>query len=330
MNSSTFSSEAGRPAQCRALQIVLVVLVILSALEYVTRAWLFEASKDFSRFRTYEGRAASLADARGIRIAFVGNSAAEEGVDVERFAAGLSERIGRPVNADVFAADGSQLGTWRYMIERYFWKTGRNVDLIVIPFFGRGLADGDRMELGRLAQFFTAVDDWSEVLSVDLRDRASRFEFIVSSFWATYASRERIRERLFSVLFAGYKSYIRESHAGLMLRRGESSALQSFARLDRVLALAARHGTALCFVALPTRGGTRDEEAAGPGVERLGALGACYKDLRKSNSLEREDFADEIHLAKSGRVMLTDRLVAEFASMMQLTHTESVAEYRIR
>lgn len=304
---------AGVHARRGGAAVAVAVAVVLLGLEVATRTWLFEASRDFSRFSGYGARAERLGEADAYRVAFVGNSATEEGVDVARFADALSAALGRPVAADAFTADGSHLGTWRWILERTVWSGVRTPDLVVLPFFGRSLSDGDALEIGRVAQFFTRLPDWCEVLSLDLPDAGSRADFVVSSFWATWAARERIRERFLMALLPGYKAYVRAEHAALAGRAQRGDAPQSFARLDRVLALAAERNTRLCFVALPTRDGVREAEAAAPGLAHLASRGACLADLRSRDGLTAADFVDEIHLAESGRLVLTSRLAAAFA-----------------
>src|SRR5262245_36815402 len=99
----------------------LAVVVALAVLEVVTRTYLFGASRDLARFATYDQRAAS-----GLRLAIVGNSAVDKGID--------PTALGTP--AELFTADASEITTWRHMADRYFFAPHRKVDLLLVGFFG--------------------------------------------------------------------------------------------------------------------------------------------------------------------------------------------------
>lgn len=300
------------------MRALAVAAALLLGLELVTRFYLFDASKDLSRFRSYPARASRLARADGFRLALVGNSATEEGVDAERLGAELSRALGRSVAADEFTADSSHLVTWRWMIERYFWAPEERADLVVLPFFGASLADGNADEIGRLAQFFTTVADWPEVMRADLHQLPDRLDFALSAVWATYAVRDRIEQRLFTALLPGYRDYVPWQDAGVRLRAPSRPRAQSFARLDGVMALADRRGTPLCFVAVPTRDSAVDAAFAAPALRHLAEVGACAIDLQDHLALGigPEDFRDAIHLRERGRLVLTDRLGSELAPVV--------------
>ena len=82
----------------RALLLTLLVLV---ALEIVTRVVLFPASGDFVRFAGYDATAAALSRSPALRVAIVGNSAAEEGIDRTRLEGLLSQSLDRPVRVEI-------------------------------------------------------------------------------------------------------------------------------------------------------------------------------------------------------------------------------------
>src|SRR5258705_2772150 len=101
MNSSTSSSN-----RSGLLLVAGSILLALIALEVVTREFLYPASLDFVRFASYPERARHLASQPGLRVALIGNSATEDGVDIERVKAGLEDNGLGPVDLDMFLADG--------------------------------------------------------------------------------------------------------------------------------------------------------------------------------------------------------------------------------
>jgi hypothetical protein len=311
MNSSTSSSE---PLIDR--RVLLGVLLVLAALELFTRVRLFDMSKDFRRFRGYDARAAALMRAPGPRIALFGNSATDRGVDratLERALAGA----GMPATTALFVADQSRVDTWRFMLERYLARPGRRPELVVITFYEDDLADGNRVEIGRLAQFFTTVRDWPEVFAVDLPNAGDRVDFVLSSFWATYAAADRIRERLLETLvpgFQGYSQSINEVAYRHQQRRAAeppaSPRPPTYAALDRLLARAASAGLRLCFVAYPTRvdGDGQPYQLPPDLLDRLRRAAAAFVDLRRLPVLRPELYADEVHLTEAGRIPYSQAL----------------------
>src|SRR3954471_8748041 len=142
-----------------ARRVALGVVLFLIALELFTRFRLFEMSKDFRRFGSYPARARTLVETTGpVRLAFIGNSATDRGVDARVVDATLAG-AGRPARSDLFVADQSRVDTWRFILERYFAAPGLRPDMVVVTFYENDLEDGNPVEIGRLAQFFTGVRD---------------------------------------------------------------------------------------------------------------------------------------------------------------------------
>ena len=140
--------------------MLALVATLLVALEVVTRVKLYAMSSDLSTYRSYAERAAELARRDGIRVAIIGNSVAHEGIDPNVFAEALRDVTRRNAFADVFTANRSFVETWHAMVRRYLWRSDDQVDLVVVPFWRDNLEDGNPIETGRLAQFFTSFADW--------------------------------------------------------------------------------------------------------------------------------------------------------------------------
>ena len=239
----------------------LGLLVFLGALEIFTRVSLHDRSKDFRRFGGYPAKAAALvATANAQRIAFIGNSATDRGVDPRVVEAALA-RNGRPAAAELFVADQSRIDTWRYIFERYFARPERNPDLVVVSFYENDLEDGNPIEIGRLAQFFTSIGDWPELFRVNLRTLDDRASFVISSFSATYAASDRIRERILPALVPGFRDHserineiIFQHEQQRRQRRPAAPARPRFAAVERLLDRAAERGVKMCCRRLPDAG----------------------------------------------------------------------------
>jgi hypothetical protein len=296
------------PGARRWALIVGMLVAALLALEVLTRWKLFDASKDLSRFGTYPERARALSAASGKRVAFVGNSLTERGVDAEQFAPLAG------VTSDLFVADGSHVNTWYWMIERHFWKPGLKPDLIVMNFYETGLEDGKSIELGRLAQFFVGPADWSQVFENDVTELEPRVELVLSSFWATYAVRDRIKDRTLG-LIPGYKRYtermndINFRHETKQMRAPNVPATRH--ALARLCERAKEKGTPLLFVAFPSLGEQKPAyDVPRATTELIEKHGHRYLDLRVVSQLKPEHYADAVHLTPEGRAIYT-RYLAE-------------------
>ncbi|MCS6912537.1 MAG: hypothetical protein RMK29_04395 [Myxococcales bacterium] len=311
MNSSTSSSNrGGRHRRCLLALGVLAASLLL--LEIFTRTWLFSASKDFRRFATYDERARRLVESDGFRVALVGNSATDRGVDAAVFREALQHAIGHSIATDLFVADRSRINTWHFILERYFFSQGRQPDLVLLTFYENDLEDGNPIEIGRLAQFFTTVRDWPEVFRLDLPDLNQRAEFLLASVWATFAARERIKERALGALIPGYKPFaehvndVNYRHQAAQAGPVRSGSLRALRRLiDR----AQQTGVRLCFVAYPTIP-SQPYEVNPSVVALIRASGMDYLDLRRTTVLPARLYADEVHLSEQGRPIFS-RLLAD-------------------
>lgn len=291
----------------KGLRVALVVVVGLLGLELFTRLKLFAMSKDFRRFAGYGELAATVA--RPGDVAFVGNSATEHGIDPRIFAEALASATGQPARVERFTADASRVNTWYFMIERYFWRPARHPGRIILTFYEDDLADGNRVEIGRVAQFFTTWADWPAVMGIDLPELTQRVEFVASSLWATYAARARIRERTLG-LIPGYGDFLVRSNDALFKhahRAGppRAPATRTYHALERLLARARAAGTPLVFVAYPPIEAAKGHpyELDPAMVAILRDAGAPLVDLRRVPEIGPELYVDDVHLGAEGRAL---------------------------
>ena len=304
MNSSTSSSNH------RAVWgVVFGVALLLCLLEVFTRTVLYRMSTDFARFPGYLGQAVALSQSAGLRVALIGNSATEEGVDQAALASLLSQGRQGPTDVTIFTADSSEIITWRAMATDLFWRHGTQPDAIVVTFFGHDLEDSASVELGRVAQFFTRVQDWPDLFSNELTGVPTRVEFMVASVWGTYAARERLKQRVLNVVVPGFRQY--EPRLNDLSRRygphGGATAARpaaSYRALDRLLETAQARGVQMVLVAFPRNGAPT---VIDPAIETLAARrGAKVLDMQPLSHIPPEQYSDSIHLTRAGREVYTD------------------------
>src|SRR4051812_2444810 len=103
MSSSISSSRPATPGKTIGWA-ALAVLVFFIAAEIFTRQVLMPSSLDFVRFVGYPAAADALCQKPAPRIAFVGNSATQRGIDPQRLHDDLTD-----VHTEFFLVDGSMI-----------------------------------------------------------------------------------------------------------------------------------------------------------------------------------------------------------------------------
>ncbi len=321
MSSSTSSSEGGRPLSRPALLFVAGALLLVAIMEVFTRRALVPRSKDLRRFRGYAERATELVQTPAYRIALVGNSATDRGVDSEALSRELGEATGRPVRAEKFVADASRINTWHFLMKSFFWDRNVEPDLVVVTYYEAELEDGNPIEIGRVAQYMTSLSDVPDVFSLDLPETDQRVEFLLSSVWATYAFRSRVRERTWEVVMPGYPEFVQQvndtnrDHARRENRARNRKPI-TLRALDRFLALAKEHGTHLVFVAYPTAPTEKPYEPQPEEVAKIRAAGAELLDLRATPGLNAASYADDVHLTPEAAQVYTRYLATRLAELV--------------
>jgi len=309
--------------------ILIVLLVALLLLEVATRKVLFRVSKDFSRFSTYPARAEELVQKPGLRVALIGNSATQRGVDVQILKDAFAPYEVGSVDVDMFVADGSHIQTWYFMLERYFWNAKRKPDLFVFNFSGnRGLADGEHIDIGRLAQFFTTTDDWQTLFASDLTSWSDRTEFVLSSGWATFAARQRIKDQALATVIPSYRDFAttvndeNQHHVSLRSPAEPATRQAEHTALKRLLGRAKEEQSNLCFVSFPCRDAY---QIPAESLELLHSDGIPYVDLRHVDHLTSDMYEDDIHLQEAGRAVYSRRLAQALAPLVKKLGQQRVA-----
>lgn len=324
MSLSTSSSSAG----CfHWLALSLVAAFVM--LDVLTRVVLFRVSKDFVRFEAYEKHADALVRHPGLKVAFVGNSATEEAIDPALLENLLYENGAVRSSVDLFLADGSEVTTWRAMVNRYFWKRSTPPDLIVITFFGNSLDDTENIELGRLAQFFTDVTDWPDLFRTDLRRSTQRIEFLIASAWATYAARDRIKQRILSLVVPDYRTFEPMLHD--LNRRYEQASIKkereevvTHRALESLLAQAREQRVKVLLVAFPMR---ESQYKVNPAILKIASSsGADFIDMRVLVELQPAHYRDDIHLNAAGKPIYTKRFAEIFTPMLKRLSDDRLSE----
>lgn len=301
---------------------LVTLLAVLAVLELVTRFVLVPASKDFSRFATYNQRADQLIAQPGGRVAFIGNSTTQFGVDTLQIQQQLEASGIKAAACRLFVADASKINTWYYICNRFFWSQQRNPDLFVVNYYENNLVDGNPIEIGRVAQYFTRFSDWPEILKYDLPKMSDRIEFVASSFWMTLAARDRIKQRVLKTLVPEYEEFtadLNQAAFNTLKSTRENAPPRTHAALERFLQRAKSSGARFCFVAFPTRNcaAGKPYDLNRETLTLIEQAGFPFYDLRQVKDLKPEMYRDELHLLENGREIYSRVLAQQIAPLLK-------------
>jgi hypothetical protein len=335
MNSSTSNfendlesgvpSQAGVPARrfrrrTWILGVALTLLLCFVGIECFTRLVLIPRSADLNRLSIqYPSRAQQLMEKDGLKIAFIGNSALDAGVDATIVQETLKKAGIGPVNVQLFPVDATGILDWHFIINHYFWSNGRKPDLIIIPFFSQNLLDGKLPQMGRLSHYFTTTADWNELFTHDITSTSQRVEFVLSKDWLSFGMRERIQHRIMAALVPGYQAFTQNTRTALRERGVEQTSEKrpspSCHRLERFLRHAREEGTPVWFVAFPGRDGVY--ELNSNTVEAIRREQMELLDMRTVVCIHRDMYEDWIHMTEIGKKAFSPELAKQVAALIR-------------
>ncbi|MCA9093202.1 MAG: SGNH/GDSL hydrolase family protein [Planctomycetaceae bacterium] len=313
------------------VKVVCWMGIMFLGLELVVRYALVPASKDFSRFGNYRARSAELLENTGTRIGFLGNSTTQYGVDAEIMQEQLAESGLKDIHAAAFPSDASKINTWYYVARSCLMQGEKSPEIIVVNFYGNNLIDGNRIEIGRLAQFFTTVRDWPEVMKYDLPRLSDQVEFVLASGCMTLAARERLKQRIFKACVPKYEDYTQNLNR---INRDldpvpmpEVEGPITHVTLQRFIDRAKSRGIHLVFIAFPIRDCVTGQpyELRPETNAVIQQAGMDLLDARFDSGLKETDFLDELHLNDEGRAIYSRKLAEILKPVLERRNNERIA-----
>lgn len=297
-----------------------MVLAGLALVEWGTRAAWLPGSTDMSDYRSFARRAETLVTAPAPRIAFIGDSVTDR-VQLELMQQEWQIATGDALATDKFIAYDSNLTTWYWIADQFFWERELRPDLIVVTYYHEvGLADSEPEDVSNLAQFFTDSGDRPELFANDVTTIRHRAEYLLSSMSLAFAMRDRIRDRTLN-LFYRYRPFARSiNEVNFQLEKersaGPSNKPQTFHALRRLVARARQEGVEVCFVAFrprPEPAEPVEYEIHPEALQVIADAGMLHLDLRKMDDLGPDKYEDSVHLNEVGRPIYSRRLAREIA-----------------
>lgn len=320
MSSSTSSSDAtpgpaAAPAGRRFWLVMLVLAALLLALELGMRVLEPQLSLDIQHIREMPAVAASIREATGPTVLFLGNSLTRMGVDLEVVGDGLDALGADQIELFALYPDDTTVLDWHHLLRSRVFGEGAVPDVIVIGFAYRHLVDLPvrPVQTYRLGRFFTDWSDLGELFEHDVTDLEDRVNVIVSKLSAAFANRERLSARVLDML-PGYRESAQHIN-DVMIQTDTASLSEAatppeFTVLARFAARVEEAGSRLIAVAMPTR--EAYELPAGQ-REALAAAGVELLDLRDLPGLERQHFADSLHMDAVGAEIYSAALARALA-----------------
>jgi len=305
-------------ARGRTVRIALLFIAALALIEWGTRMALVPGSSDLDRYRSFPERARGLVAAPAPRIAMVGNSVTDR-VLPKLLQSEWHAVTGESLAVDKFVAYYSNLATWYWMIDQYFWSADLEPDLIVVTYYDEvGLADAPMMEVGALAQFFTDSRDVWPLFANDIKSLEQRAGYLLSSASTAFATRDRIRDRALN-LIPGYRPFATATNAHSYeyehkIRMRAAKPAQTFHTLRRLVTRAQQQGVRICFVAFQPRPVTPGAAPYAIHPEIMTTItdaGMLHLDLRDMDELTADLYQDNVHLNARGQPIYTRRLARE-------------------
>ena len=295
--------------------MLLALCLAFGVAEAGARRYAHRRAHDLASYRdigSADGRAVALRRVPGVRLALVGNSVTEVGVDLPRFDREASSALGEPVHTGMFVMSGTAAPEWYFIIKRFLCAPRMDPDLIGIVFFHTNLEAESMRDVGRLASYVAGLRDVPDYWRLD---PGSAPEFVASCCSTLFAMRRVTREHVLGHI-PGYYRYemARNSiaYAQAQPATDQSEGARSHHALRTLLNECRRQHLRVCFVAYPLP----DRWEVNPETLRIiRDSGMLYADMRDLPGLTRADYRDGTHLRERGRQIFTAALARRLAML---------------
>jgi hypothetical protein len=279
------------------LTVLATVAAVLAVSEAAVRLMLPRVSADWKNFDAIE-RLAHQAPVRGGQtVLFVGNSLTGRGIDPSIIEATMQSTKGVRLTVEKAATDDSNIGEWVYLVSDKFTKPTSRPDLLVIGYAEDQLSDRAPVHVDRLAGYYGGLRIAPGVFRDDVHDFGSRTDYVISSFSALYANRDRIRTQVMDRMIPSYRSYAQQRNLAEKVVNTIRPA-SSHERLQRLLAICRQHSIPVALAAMPIPYMYRLDEAV-PSLAR--EYGAAFFDMTTVPAITPSHFSDGYHLDDDGR-----------------------------
>lgn len=314
---TTGRAAAPGPTWRAVVKVLLPLAVLLLVVEVGIRIVEPRLSLDILHIRQIPAIAASMREAEGTRVLFLGNSLTRKGVDLDVVGASLEGLGESQASLHAIYPDDTTVLDWLYLFEDGVVRAGAAPELLVVGFAYAHLADTPvrPAQTYRLGRFFTAWQDVPRLFGEDVTELDDRVSVVASKLSAAFADRERLSSRFLDLL-PGYRNSARQVN-DVLSGNGASPAGQgtadAYVRLARLTKAATDAGSRVVFVAMPAR----EQYELSPRLSAAAAAaGADLIDLRDVPGLGSQHFEDSLHLGRDGAALYSEALAAELSRLV--------------
>lgn len=308
------------------LKVVALVVVVLVAVEvFVRTAWV-SYSKELHYICDIPTQADRLAGSQGRRVLIFGNSMAIADLDGPALQADLTDLSPAPLTIEIVAVDGAGMTEWYHIAKKYFARSGKMPDAMVINYHAAsqdwGVRDEALINLERLV-YYVDAPDVPEVVEDTYRVFGDRLHFVHAWALRSVAGRGRVRRLVLSKIIPDYQGGLsRISRLPPSERTLERQAklagktppdTPTYGRLAKLADLAAEHGVPVILVAMPYR---EQSEIAPALTAFVRERGIRVLDLQHPTGLTDEMYKDRAHLNAEGMRFFTPAYAKRLAPVL--------------
>ena len=301
------------------IKVICLVLFVLLGYEFIIRTQEGALSLDIKHIRQIPAISSSLVRGEGLRVLFLGNSLTRNGVDAAVLEKELRAQGVGPLHIERVFPDETTIGDWYYLFKDKFVDAGHLPNVLIVSFAETHLQDNQAIKPDRLARYFTSADDIPEIFANDVRDFDSRSDFLLSDLSSSFANRTRVRTRLLDLLIPYYRDSAPRLNQTLQTTKSEKaeSVQHTYHRLERLMAMAQKHGVRIIFVAMPQR---ENFYPIDPRLRNtIETAGMDFLDCRAVEGLGRESYIDSMHLNSIGGAIYSHYLAQQLAHVFRPT-----------
>jgi hypothetical protein len=289
---------------------VAVVLLVLAGAEVGMRLSEQFLSRDVKHIREIPAISQNLADGKGRRILFIGNSLVRAGINPGVIEEELEARGVSPVHIERVFPDSTSLPDWYRVFKHYFVGPSQLPEVLVLCFSDIALQDNSGVDPARLGHYYSSPGELPEIMDQDVHDFDSRAELVLSSLSYSFADRMRVRTRALDALVPEYHDSAQRINRDMKRESSAKLGLKTYQRLSRFLTVAKGEGVHVIVVAMPLPLVYSLDPQIKSVVENAGM---SFLDCRMASGISAASFADEMHLATTGASVYSHFLGRELA-----------------
>lgn len=293
------------------MKVLLVVLVVLLGCEFLIRVSEPALSLDVKHIRQIPAISQSIAESKGTRVLFLGNSQVRLNVDAAIVEREMGAQGINPLHIEKVFPDATGLADWYYAFKHYFVDAGRTPDVLILCYADNDLRDDHGADPTRLAHYYSSARDIPEIFGEDIKSFDARAEFLLSDLSYSFANRTRIRTRALNLLIPDYQESAQLINRSM--KSTEKSAAPSrptYHRLERLIAMAQQHGVRLIVIAMPQPNVYPLDSQV---QSTLDAAGMAFVDCRRVEGISAASFVDEMHMSSNGAAIYSHFLARQLA-----------------